>query len=149
MPRQGINPLYSYSEVILGETRCAINTHTHTHTVHTRELRICLCTPCTHCGVATYIRYTLQWRTKVGGSKRIRYPRRPISYIKLWALNCSQFNCRVVVWSHTLTLQTCMARASPLAVLNCIGLIIDISTHHINKVMSAFTITLSLTGSLV
>ena len=31
---------------------------------------------------------TLQWRTKVGGSKRIRYPRRPINYIKRWTLNC-------------------------------------------------------------
>lgn len=29
-----------------------------------------------------------QWRTKVGGSKRIRYPRRPICYIKRWALIC-------------------------------------------------------------
>ena len=29
---------------------------------------------------------TLQRRTKVGGSKRIRYPRRPIVYIKRWAL---------------------------------------------------------------
>lgn len=31
---------------------------------------------------------TTQWRTKVGGSKRIRYPRRPICYIKRWDLNC-------------------------------------------------------------
>ena len=38
---------------------------------------------------------TLQWRTKVGGSKRIRYPRRPINYIKRWALNCISWSYRI------------------------------------------------------
>ncbi len=41
----------------------------------------------THFTSCTFV-ITLQWRTKVGGSKRIRYPRRPINYIKRWALNC-------------------------------------------------------------
>jgi len=32
---------------------------------------------------------TKQLRTKVGRSKRIRYPRRPIRYFKRWALTCT------------------------------------------------------------
>ncbi len=44
--------------------------------------------PCANASASYYAYDTLQWRTKVGGSKRIRYPRRPICYIKLWDLNC-------------------------------------------------------------
>ena len=52
--------------------------------------------------------FTLQWRTKVGGSKRIRYPRRPINYIKRWALNCILIyaldlqNVCIVAWSKAM-----------------------------------------------
>ncbi len=63
--------------------------------LRTRIQRIFLYYSHTHTHIQIYRAYahtcvsnTLQWRTKVGGSKRIRYPRRPICYIKRWALNC-------------------------------------------------------------
>ena len=51
---------------------------------------------------------TLQWRTKVGGSKRIRYPRRPINYIKRWALNCIKtFALNLQIWACSLLFGVC------------------------------------------
>ena len=64
--------------------------------------------------------YTLQWRTKVGGSKRIRYPRRPINYIKRWALNCILQSCRFDLSStckHNLLAWARISIRSPLTLL--------------------------------
>lgn len=53
---------------------------------------------------------TLQWRTKVGGSKRIRYPRRPIHYIKRWDLNCI-YKIHICKWPQPVNLKSLSSHA--------------------------------------